>query len=404
MSKDIHNICIISIHFYPMKTSCAVQMSHLASEFANNGNEVTVITPTSNIFDKSSILKPKNYDIFRFRSLKISDISFVRRALNELLLPFCFISAYYFSSIKKKNFDYIIWYSPSIFFSPIIWFLKKRFQSKTYLILRDIFPEWTIDLGILKDGVVYRFLKSIAKIQYKVADKIGIQSKSNFYVIQDYVQKNKVEVLNNWTSNSDAHHHESLNIDAFNNDNSNQKTIIYLGNMGIAQDMYSLLEIAEIFQKREFKGIFLFIGRGTEVQQLKNITKNKKIKNVKFFDEIDPKYVPSLLKDCSAGLISLDPRHKTHNIPGKFISYIESSLPVIARINSNSDLEEIITKNQIGLVYSDNNLNEFAMKISNMLDNDNLLRKQSERARNLFLKEFTTESAYTQIMKFYDEF
>lgn len=391
----------MSIHFYPMKTSCAVQMSHLASEFANNEHEVTVITPTSNIFDKSSIQKPINYDIFRFRSLKISDISFARRALNELLLPFCFILAYYFSPIKKKNFDYIIWYSPSIFFSPIIWFLKKRSKSKTYLILRDIFPEWTIDLGILKDGVIYRFLRSIAKIQYKVADKIGIQSKSNFYVIQDYVQKNKVEVLNNWTSNS-THHHRPLPIDAFNN--ANQKTIIYLGNMGIAQDMYSLLEIAEIFQKREFKGIFLFIGRGTEVQQLKNIIKNKKINNVKFFDEIDPKYVPSLLKDCSAGLISLDPRHKTHNIPGKFISYIESSLPVIARINSNSDLEEIINENQIGLVYSDNNLNEFAMKINNMLDDDNLLRKQSERARNLFLKEFTTESAYTQIMKFYDEF
>lgn len=385
-----------------MKTSCAVQMSHLASEFANNGHEVSVITPTSNIFHTSSISKQKNYNIFRFRSFKISDISFVRRALNELLLPFCFISSYFLSPIKKQNFDYIIWYSPSIFFSPIIWFLKKRFKSKTYLILRDIFPEWTIDLGILRDGIIYRFLKSVAKIQYKVADKIGIQSKSNYCVIQDYVQKNKVEVLNNWTTSYDTHDYESLQIDAFNN--VNQKTIIYLGNMGVAQDMYSLLEIAKIFQKRDFKGIFLFIGRGTEVQQLKNITKNKKIKNVKFFDEIDPKYVPSVLKDCSAGLISLDPRHKTHNIPGKFISYIESSLPVVARINSNSDLEEIITKNQIGLVCSDNNLNEFAIKINNMLNDNNLLRIHSEKARNLFLKEFTTESAYAQIMKFYDEF
>ena len=79
-------------------------------------------------------------------------------------------------------------------------------------------------------------------------------------------------------------------------------------------------------------------------------------------------------------------------------------MPVVARINSNSDLEEIITKNQIGLVCSDNNLNEFAIKINNMLNDNNLLRIHSEKARNLFLKEFTTESAYAQIMKFYDEF
>lgn len=396
MKSTSEKICIISIHFLPMKTSCAVQMEHLAKEFSNNGHDVTLITPTSSIKEKTKLLKHDKYNVFKFRSLKIVDLSFMRRAINELLLPLFFFVAYFMSPLRKKNFDYVIWYSPSIFLSPVAWFLKKRTSSKAYLILRDIFPEWTLDLGLMKPGAIYNFFKIFASLQYMIADKIGIQSKSNFYSIKNYVSNSKVEVLNNWIT--DINYKPNPASEIFNNQNTGEQVLIYLGNMGIAQDMDSLIGLAEIFQKKNYLISFLFVGRGTEVERLKSNAKKYSLQNLKFYDEIPSEQVPNLLKKCSAGLIALDPRHNTHNIPGKFISYIQSGLPIIARINPDSDLEEIIRKNDIGIVYSDKNLESFSNEVNNMLKDTKSLKNKSINSRKLYEKKFTTNAAYRQLI------
>tara|TARA_B100001989_G_C24550807_1_gene474500 strand:+ start:6156 stop:7310 length:1155 start_codon:yes stop_codon:yes gene_type:complete len=379
-----------------MKTSCAVLMSDLAKEFSVNNHQVTVITPTSNFNEKSSLRNYDNYQLYRFRSFKIVDVSFTKRALNELFLPITFLFSHYFSQIKREKFDYIIWYSPSIFLSPIIWLIKRKSKAKTYLILRDIFPEWTLDLGLMNKGIIYKFFKFIASFQYKIADVIGIQSESNFEIIKNKVSSKKVEVLNNWNSDSEMLDIEDsiINLKTF----RNKKIIVYIGNMGIAQDMNFIIDLIEEFKSNNQELVFLFIGRGNEVKNLKHKAQIKNLENLKFFDEIPHKNAMNLLRKCSVGLISLDPRHKSHNIPGKFISYLQSGLPVIARINPKSDLENIITKNNVGIVYSDYNIDEFGEMINEMISNETELNTKSLNARKLFKNKFETKSAYKQLI------
>ena len=379
-----------------MKTSCAVLMSDLAEEFSVNNHQVTVITPTSNFNEKSSLKNYDNYQLFRFRSFKIVDVGFTRRALNELFLPITFLFSYFFSQIKREKFNYIIWYSPSIFLSPIIWLINRKPKAKTYLILRDIFPEWTIDLKLMKEGIIYKFFKFVASFQYKIADVIGIQSESNFEIIKNKVSSKKVEVLNNWNTDSEMSdiEDEIINLKAF----RNKKIVVYIGNMGIAQDMNFIIDLIEKLESNNQELAFLFIGRGNEVKNLKHKAEIKNLENLKFFDEIPHKKALNLLRACSVGLISLDPRHKSHNIPGKFISYLQSALPVIARINPKSDLEDLITKNNVGIVYSDYNIDEFADMINEMISNEIELSKKSLNARSLFKEKFETKSAYEQLM------
>ncbi len=59
------------------------------------------------------------------------------------------------SPLHSTKWDLIVWYSPPIFFGPLIWVLRRASGARTYLILRDIFPEWAADLGIIKKGPVY---------------------------------------------------------------------------------------------------------------------------------------------------------------------------------------------------------------------------------------------------------
>lgn len=400
MEKTKLNICIASIHFFPQRTSCAVLMTDLANEFANKGHNVTVIKPSSSILKKSSFQKKDKLEIFEFRSFKIIDINFARRALNEFLLPINFYISMIFSAFRKRKFDYIIWYSPSIFFAPIIWILKKRSNSGAYLILRDIFPEWTLDLGLMKKGLIYNFFKSYSSLQYKVADTVGIQSISNFEIVKDKIAQAKIEILNNWNS------------DLKSNDNvfhpitqehriGNRNLIVYLGNMGIAQDMIFILWIAKQFQDKGFDSDFLLVGRGTEVEKLKKFVEDESLKNVFFYDEIPADEVSTLLKDCSAGLVALDPRHQTHNIPGKFISYLQAGLPIIARTSKESDLGQYITANNLGIVLSENNPKKLGSLINSIVSNKEVLDNMKKNARKLYLSEFTTSSAYSQILNAY---
>jgi hypothetical protein len=118
--------------------------------------------------------------------------------------------------------------------------------------------------------------------------------------------------------------------------------------MGIAQGMGDLLLLAEALLDRSDIG-FLFIGRGSDMEFLKLDARKRGLVNTVFCDEIEADEIPSLYAQCHVGLIALDARHKTHNIPGKFISYLEAGLPVAACVNSGNDLIDIIQKNALDI-------------------------------------------------------
>jgi len=98
---------------------------------------------------------------------------------------------------------------------------------------------------------------------------------------------------------------------------------------------------------------FLFVGRGSELPRLRVIARDRLLENVLFYDEVDSGEVPGLLAQCHIGLVALDLRHKTHNIPGKFLTYVQAGLPVLARINANNDLVGLIETEGVGRVYGD---------------------------------------------------
>ena len=110
--------------------------------------------------------------------------------------------------------------------------------------------------------------------------------------------------------------------------------------------------------------------------------------------------IPGLYAQCHVGLIALDARHRTHNIPGKFLSYLQAGLPIMAIINSGNDLELIIEKYQVGRVTTDRsqgNLQLLAESLINEISAQN--NTVSTRCKNLAAKIFSSESAVKQILK-----
>lgn len=347
-------IALIADAYPPMRTSGAVQLRDLSLEFVRQGHEVTVMIPASDLAGDWHMESWSGVQIIRLKAPKTKDIDYVRRTIGEFLMPFAMLRNLRKSPLAKLHWDGVVWYSPTIFLGPMANALKKSSACRSYLIVRDIFPQWAVDMGLMGRGLPYRFFKAIEKFQYSVANVIGVQTPANVPYLDAWAQKpgRKVEVLQNWLADATD---VGCGIDVAGGTVAGRRIFVYAGNMGVAQGMGVLLDLAERLLSRTDIG-FLFVGRGSDAHRLRADADKRGLDNVAFYDEIDPTEIPGLYAQCHVGIVALDPRHKTHNIPGKFLSYMQAGLPVLASINPGNDLVGIIEREGVGRVCTDHSV------------------------------------------------
>lgn len=387
-------IALIADTFPPMRTSGAVQLRDLSREFINLGHRITVILPSSEIVENWIIEKSEDLTILRLKTPKTKGLNYFCRTINEFWMPFMMKKNYKKSPLVKQSIDYLVWYSPSIFHGPFVSYLKKLKTCKSYLIIRDIFPEWALDMRLINKGLSYLFFKLIAQFQYKVADSIGVQSPGNIKYFSKSKYGKKVVVLQNWLGEP-GKSESSIQVDE--TKLAGRKICIYAGNMGVAQGMKIIIDLAKKVNKDTNLG-FIFVGRGSQVDQLKKLSVEYGLTNILFYDEIDPDEIPNLYKQCHIGLVSLDLRHKSHNVPGKFLTYMQSGIPVLANINPGNDLLSIIKDEHVGRAISTNDLNELKQSLEDLLNDietDSDIRK---RCKQLFRNEYSSVKAVNQII------
>lgn len=362
------HILIISDAYPPMRTSCATQIYDLAQAFIGQDHQVSIIIPAhsqKNVVEISTTDGPTVYSV---RCFKTKDVGYARRTIAEFINPF--IIGFHLkrnSHFISQKIDGITWYSPTVFWGPLVRQLKAIFNCKAYLILRDIFPDWALDLGILKKNLIYAFFKKVERYQYSQADCIGVQSPNNLKYFQKHnpLFGRKVEVLWNWCGQKI---NEKCSIEINKSVLEGKKICVYAGNMGVAQGINYLFELVKFLKNNEGIG-FVFVGRGSELAWLRAESDLLGLKNIIFYDEIDSKEIAGLYAQCHAGLLSLDSRHTTHNMPGKLIGYLESKLPIVGFVNKNNDLIKLSHEHSIGLLFdtiSEETLSQAEIFINNL--------------------------------------
>jgi glycosyltransferase involved in cell wall biosynthesis len=224
-----------------------------------------------------------------------------------------------------------------------------------------------------------------------------VQASSNLGYLADWARKKparRLEVLQNWLAPARL---AGTSIEIEKTPFAGRKIFVYIGNMGVAQSMDIIIDLAESLQQRKDIG-FLFVGRGSEVARLKQNVKQRALDNVLFFNEVESKEMPSLLSACNVGLIALDPRHKSHNIPGKFLTYMQAGLPVLARVNAGTDLIDIIERHGVGCVYVGDDISELKALAEGLIDDKSELLYMSQRGQELSCDMFSSVVAASQIV------
>jgi len=389
-------IALIADVFPPLRSSGAVQLRDLSLEFIRQGYKVTVMIPSYDIDEAWSLEDMEGVEVLRLKALRTRDIGYIRRTINEFLMPFAMLHNLRKSPLSNMSWDGIVWYSPTIFLGPIANSLKKTNGCRSYLIVRDIFPDWAVDMGLLSRGLPYRFLKVIERYQYSIADVIGVQTPANLPYFDSWARapERRVEVLQNWLAEAPD---IGCSISVADSPLAGRTIFVYAGNMGVAQGMGILIDLAERLHDRQDIG-FIFVGRGSDFHVLCDDAKVRELDNVIFYDEIASSEIPGLYAQCHVGIVALDPRHRTHNIPGKFLSYLQGGLPVLASINSGNDLADIIDREAVGRACLDHSVETLRRLAIECVDETTIDSNMSARCLSLSAKLFTPKSVVKQII------
>ena len=394
------HLALIIDDYLPNSTRVGAKMFHeLALELMEIGYNVTVITPAIGQVKSFTVQNIDGVNVWRFSSGPIKDVGKITRAFNETLLS-CRAWSAIKRNINERTFDGVVYYSPSIFFGDLVNKIKQRCKCRSYLVLRDLFPQWVIDAGILKEGsLIADYFKFFEKRSYQAADTIGLMSEKN---IEVFKQINSTcyptEILRNWAdplpSKTNTYKYsirKRMQLE-------NKVIFFYGGNIGHAQDMANLMRLARNMQHCRHAH-FLFIGQGDEVGLINQLAEQWKLNNFSYLPSVDQNKFKSILADIDIGLFSLSEKHTAHNFPGKLLGYMAQSLPILGSVNSGNDLKQLVSSSGAGFI-SVNGDDESLLKNAEALYNSHSLReKVGKSAYKLLVNEFSVTAIAANIVK-----
>lgn len=376
----------------------------LLREFIKNDHIVYIISPTDKKPDETDMFCSNgNVKTIHTFTGKITKTNVVEKGLNTVLIEKRLIQ-----TIKRKlsgvSFDLVLYPTPPITFAGVVSYVKTRDHAKTYLLLKDIFPQNAVDIGILSKsgikGLLYKYFRRIEKKLYTVSDRIGCMSLANV----DYLLKHdpeilpeKVEVCPNCievrdlslTTEEKIHMREKYALP------TDKIVFVYGGNLGKPQGIPFVIECLKL-QLNNPDAYFLIVGNGTEYGKLKCFFEEARPKNMRLMSSIPKDDYDRMIAACDVGMIFLDHRFTIPNFPSRLLSYMQAKLPIIACTDPNTDVGKVVVDGDFGWWCESDDLRAFDNIVVSASVPD--LRQKGENAAKFLRVNYSVKSAYERIM------
>lgn len=391
----------------------------LMRKFRDEGHNVYIVCPIERREGKPSYTSKENgvHTLF-VKTLNVQKTNVIEKGLGQVSIEFLFKRAIHkhFADVK---FDLILYSTPPITLMGVVKDMKKRNpQAKSYLLLKDIFPQNAVDMGMMTKtgvkGLLYKYFRKQEEELYKVSDYIGCMSPANVRFLlkhNAWIDPKVVEVApNNVTlveeSGKSMPEDERKEILEKYGLPTDKPIFIYGGNLGVPQGIPFLIECLEANKNRK-DCHFVVVGTGTYYQQLAdwyeaNLKPSETLKPSEPLSVTVMKGLPKadydkLVRACNIGLIFLDYRFEIPNFPSRLLSYLENKMAVLCATDPNCDMGQIASENGFGVWVPSNNVEAFTQAVNDMLKKD--VKQMGEKGFEFLSSNYLTEHTYNTIMK-----
>ena len=372
----------------------------LLREFVKNGHHVYAISPVEKRQNQvTHLIEEENATILRLQIGNTQKTNIIEKGISTVMIEPTFKKAIreYFSNVK---FDLVLYSTPPITLVSAVEYVKKRDDAKTYLLLKDIFPQNAVDIGIMSKtgakGLLYKHFRRQEKKLYRISDRIGCMSQANV----DYVIKHNPEVdpkIIEVCPNSFDVIDKSVDAETRKQIREkydiplDKKVFVYGGNLGKPQGIPFLIECLRKCQDID-DAFFLIVGDGTEYGLLENYIKTEKPKNVKLMKRLPKEDYDTMVGACDVGLIFLDYRFTIPNFPSRLLAYMQAKLPVLAATDPNTDIGKVIMDGEFGWWCESNDADKVYKIISDVSTQS--LNEKGGQGYEYLKKHFSVEESY----------
>ena len=375
--------------------------SDLINELKSRGHNVTAVFADAKC-ERTQMLTENDCKVIKVKVGNQFGVNIIKKALVILTLETKLKNAIK-KYLKDEHFDLVLYATPPITLANVIKYSKKKFNCKSYLMLKDIFPQNAVDIGMLKKtglkGFIYKHFRKKEMQLYNLSDKIGCMSEGNVqYLLKEnpYLDKDKVEIFPNASiirqlENKDKSILEKYGID------SNKLIFLYGGNLGKPQGLekYALA----LKQCENMEDIcFVNIGKGSEKEKFFESVKD--LKNVVNLDYLPTKDYDDLCRACDIGVVLLDYRFTIPNFPSRTLSYLHNEMPILAFTDNNTDYKDFVMDNNIGKWACSDNIDGFVECVKWFNENREKLLELKNNARRVLIEQFNVKDCADKLEKF----
>jgi glycosyltransferase involved in cell wall biosynthesis len=291
------------------------------------------------------------------------------------------------AGLKAGPVDLVMGTSPPIFQAASAWLVAAMRRRPLLLEIRDLWPEFAIDMGILKNPVLIRLSRCLEAFLYARADHIVVNSPAyRDYLTAKGVPTGKISLIANGVDptlfdpqSTGAEIRKLLGLDGC-------FVVTYAGALGTANDIYTVLRAAD--RLRDQKNTrFLFVGDGKERQNLEKMAKDLQLDNTIFIGSVPKSKIPMILaaSDACIAILMDIPMFRT-TYPNKVFDYMAAGKPTILAIDGV--IREVVEAAGGGVFVPPGNDEALAGAVANLASNQKLSKIQGLAARTYVEKNF----------------
>ena len=390
-------LCLFQI--FSFKTSTIYL--DLVEELRDRGHKVFCLAGTSEDIVPSGVCEEHGISTVYVRLDNQFSSDKIRKGFIQLTMGHLFYKAVR-KNIWKEKVDLIIYPTPPVTFGGLVAKLKKHYRAKSYLMLKDIFPQNAVDLKMMRENsLTHKYFSYLERKLYAASDRIGCMSNANVEYLKSHyaeLDPSKLELFPNTVKVID------IDMDVQPGEKEKEQiNFIFGGNLGKPQAIDFLLLCIERL-KGYMKAKFTIIGSGTEQDMVEAYIRDKKPANLSYIPFLPRDEYERKLADADVGMVILSPDFSIPNYPSRVLSYMQLAKPVLAVTDRTTDIHALVTyEARCGWWCPSDDPTSFIEAVEKICENQESLSELGNNGREYLKANFNTGRSVDILERFVEE-